>query len=124
MKAWFTFFASMILAGNAFASDANLLCKEQEYVWIVPSNLSIQRFTGSVTHRLQNDNVFLNDPSRREGEYFYNSLTKAEDRRYISGHKTYMFNDDELTSGTVVHSFQNEVRIARIACQKMAIATK
>ena len=109
--------AFMICAEAAIAANVRLMCHEKEVLWVTPETLAAAKFRGSIRHRIDGDRVFLNDPSRVQGEYLYNKLTRIELGRYVSGHKTYIFNDDKMTSGTMVHSYKDEVRIAQLVCE-------
>lgn len=116
IRGFATVFFLLIASHTAFAAD--LICKLEEEILVEPSNLSTNKWRSATSHRISGDKLFINDPSRPNGEYLYGTLVSSEkgSNRYVSGHKTFIFFDEKRTRGIVVHSNYDEVRIAQLSC--------
>jgi hypothetical protein len=95
----------------------DLHCKLDHELSVLPSNLSAKNTRTTATHRISGDSVFINDPSRPDGEYLYGKLVGTEPGRYHAGHKTYIFDDPTRSRGMVVHVSADEIRIAKLTCR-------
>ena len=116
---FFTVPAYLYSPGAPMAQTAaDLHCKLDAELSVLPSNLSAKNTRTTATHRISGDSVFINEPSRPDGEYLYGKLVSAEpgNTRYHAGHKTYIFDDPTRSRGMVVHVSVDEVRIAKLTC--------
>jgi len=99
---------------------ADLHCKLDHELSVLPKNLAAKNTRPTATHRISGDSVFINDPSRPNGEYPYGKLVSTEPGRYSVGHKTYIFDDPARSRGMVVDVSADEVRIAKLTCRQAA----
>ena len=104
--------------GNAVASVHNITCTEQQYRFIDPLTLKSTIYKGGTVYRFYNGDLFIS--SKDKAEYKYNKVVETEYlRRYVSGHKTILFDADKFTDVVIVHVADKlEVRVSHAKCDR------
>ena len=104
--------------GDAIASIPNITCTEQQYRFIDPLTLKSTIHKGGTVYRFYNGDLFLS--SKDKVEYKYNNVVETEEYlRYVSGHKTILFDTDKFTDVVIVHAAnKHEVRVFRAKCDR------
>lgn len=115
--------AKCIAFASTFANAGNLpplLCHQQVNLRINPSSFQVDRYEPSDIkqldiYRFEGMKLFLSHPDRKE--YFYNKVEEVEGRRYVSGHKVFVFNQD-FNEAIVSHTHDIELKLSKIRCLK------
>ncbi len=107
-----------IVSGAACAGDLpSLVCTESKTVQVDPKAFVAQQIESTTIYKFKSGELYLAPIDR--SEYLYNKVEETEPGRYVSGHKTIIFDDAHpvtFTSALVVHSNDQEVRITRVRC--------
>lgn len=95
----------------------NLICKENEAIVVLPQAMKpiIQRST--LVYRFTSDGLSLSSSDRTE--YFYNTIRYIEPGRFVSGHKTFIFEHDSLSNAIAVHAHETEIRVSKLSCARV-----
>jgi hypothetical protein len=96
----------------------NMLCTSQFVVHVNPITFAARRVESSNAHgtdlyRIENQELYIS--SNERNEYFYNKLTEVEKFRFISGHKTMLFDKDYKTAIST-HTYDDEIRVLKLRC--------
>ena len=95
----------------------DLLCQELKAALVDPVTLRTNEITELRTlYRFNSGSLFLSSPDR--SEYLYNKVQQMEQRRFSSGHKTFIF-DETFRRGLQVHIYVDEVRISQMSCNEL-----
>ncbi len=108
-------------AGPVSASVPNTTCRLERQTRIDPATLAATTSNPAETYRFSNGKLYVSSPDR--AEYIYNDVSEVEfGKRYISGHKTFIFTGQAFLPGTVrmlaVHSDPLDIRVSEFACTR------
>ena len=96
----------------------NMLCTSQFVVHINPTTFATRRNESSNTqgidlYRIENEELYISSAERNE--YRYNKLTEIEKFRFVSGHKTILF-DKEYKTAISTHTYDDEIKVLKFRC--------
>ncbi len=108
-----TFFLvpSIVVAGIP-----DLVCQQLRVAHVDPQTLKSSEYDSRDRYRFKSGKLFLSSPERTE--YLYGSVTESEPMRFVSGHKTILFEDEKLEHAVFVHVYKDEVRVSRSSCTR------
>lgn len=119
-------FLAMCIAFTSTTSHAknlpSLFCHQLVNLRIDTSSFTADRYEPSDIkqldiYRFEGKKLFLSHPDRKE--YFYNKVDEVEDKRYVSGYKVFVFNQD-FSEAIVSHTHEIELKLSKIRCLKKA----
>ena len=117
MKRLALFFIATYFSGNGHAASIpDLVCQELKVVFVDPKSLATRSYDSRTIYRFKSGDLFLSSPDRVE--YRYNEVTQVEPMRFMSGHKTLIFESDDYSSVVFVHTFGDEIRVSRATCNR------
>ena len=116
MKLHTFFLALALIPGSAIASLPDLVCQELKVVHVDPRTLKGREYETRVLYSFKSGKLFLSSPER--SEYLYNTVTEVEPFRFVSGHKTIIFEDSKFERVIFVHAYNDEVRVSRANCTR------
>ncbi len=99
---------------SAVAELPDLVCQELKVVHVDPRTLRSTEYESRALYRIKSGKLFLSSPER--SEYFYNAITEIEPSRFVSGHKTIIFEDSKFERVIFAHVYNDEVRVSRAKC--------
>ena len=107
----------LLMASTVNAVLPDLLCQELKAALVDPVTLRTNEITELRTlYRFNSSSLFLSSHDR--SEYLYNKVQQLEQRRFSSGHKTFIF-DETFRRGLQVHIYVDEVRISQMSCNEL-----
>lgn len=104
---------------NAATTDLpDLICHLSDTVQINPRNNNVVRYESRDVYRIHSGQLYISSPDRTE--YRYNTISKVEHGRFVSGHKTIQFDAYKTSFNVVtfVHVNFDEVRLSRGTCSE------
>ena len=97
---------------------SEIICSQEAVLWVDPTTLKEKNITPDQTYRFRIINKELFIFSEDQLEYKYNKIKEIEKYRFVSGHKTLLFNQD-YTSLISSHLYYDEIRISKFKCIKV-----
>ena len=92
----------------------NLVCREDEVILVLPQTMKSSAYRSTSLYKFTSKGLLLSSADR--AEYFYNSVQYIEPGRFISGHKTFIFEPGSLSKAIAVHAHETEIRISKLSC--------
>ena len=90
------------------------MCRGEDIVSVRHSDLKTDRFRSTNLYRFAAGKLYISSEGRNE--YFYNDVRQLEAGRYISAHKTIVFEKLGSKTATVIHTDEIETRVLMLRC--------
>jgi hypothetical protein len=106
-----------LFSASAIAELPDLICQELKVMHVDPRNLHSKEYESQTLYRFKSSKLFLSSPER--SEYLYNSIIEIEPSRFVSGHKTIIFEGSKFEQVIFVHTHDDEIEISRAKCTRI-----
>ena len=94
----------------------DIVCSSESEVTVFNANLDNHSLEIETLYRFSNGSLYLSTESREE--YLYGELEETEYLRYVTGHKTIIFDDSSFLKAVSSHFDKLETRVTKLRCVK------
>lgn len=113
---WLAGLLAVCISASAKAIP-DLICREGHVVQVDPKTLKTSEYDSTTIYRFKAGGLYVIPRDRKE--YLYNSVSEVSLLRYVSAHKTILFEDMDFRSAILVHSYIDNVTTSRAVCDKL-----
>mgnify|MGYP004235098269 CR=1 FL=1 len=94
----------------------DLVCTSESEFQFFNTSLDSRVVENGTLYRFSKGSLYLSSESREE--YLYGELEEMEYLRYVTGHKTIIFNDSSFLRAVTSHFNETYTRVIKLHCVK------